>query len=209
MKFGKIKFLFLLIIAVNLFTFALADTECANKDCFVGISINVIEGPNGNFSGSVRDLSSGLIENANVVILGTFYSTVAATGNYAITKVPVGMYSLKASADGYLSQTKTNEVIGGEITTTVDFTLAPTGGIKGNVLDFWTSNTINNANITLILYGDALSSTLTNANGYYEFINLAPGYYNINVMASGYNPNSKPNNQVLSSKNTTVNFWLW
>ena len=59
------------------------------------------------------------------------------------------------------------------------------------------------------IFGDVLSSTLTNANGHYQFINLAPGYYDINVVAAGYNPNSKPDNQILSGKNTTVNFWLW
>lgn len=207
MMLGRI-FLFLLI-ASGLFTFVLADTECVGRDCSLDISINVVQGPDGDFSGSVRNLSGELIANANVAILRTFYSTITATGDYTITEVPVGTYSLTASADGHLSQSKTNQVIVDGITTTVDFTLAKTGGIKGNILDFFTGNTINNANVTLILYGAALNSTLTNANGYYQFINLAPGYYDVNVTATGYDSNSKPDNQVLSGKNTTINFWMW
>ena len=209
MIYGRIKFLFLFSLLSVASIFVLADIECTNIDCSLDISINVIEGPNGNFAGSVRDLSSGLIANANVAILGTFYSTVTATGNYAITKVPVGVYSLIASADGHLSQTKTSQIIVDGTTTTVDFTLSPTGGITGYILDFFTSNAINNANVTLILFEDVLNSTLTNASGYYEFVNLAPGYYDINFEATGYTANSKPDNQVLSGKNTTVNLWPW
>jgi len=205
----RTKFLFLFLLLGIVSIFVLADTECTNIDCSLDISINVVEGPNGNFSGTVRDLSNELIANANVAILGTFYSTVTVTGDYTIAGVPVGVYSLIASADGHLSQTKTSQTIADATITTVDFTLAPTGTIKGNILDFFTSNGINNANITLILFGDVLNSTLTNANGYYQFINLAPGYYDINVIASGYNSNSKLNNQVLGSKNTTIDFWLW
>ena len=209
MILGRIKFLFLFLLLGIVSIFVLADTECTNIDCSLDISINVVGGPNGNFSGSVISLSGGLIANANVAVLGTFYSTITATGSYTIDGVPVGIYSLKASADGRLSQTKTNHLIKEGVTTTVDFTLSPTGSITGYILDFFTSNAINNANVTLILFGGVLSSTLTNANGRYQFINLAPGYYDVNVTATGYNPNSKPDNQVLSGKNTTVNFWLW
>ena len=203
----KFLFLFLLLSIVSVFVFA--DTECTNIDCSLDISINVVGGPNGNFSGSVRDLSDGLVANANVAVLGTFYSTITATGEYTINGVPIGVYSLMASADGHLSQTKTNHLIKEGATTTVDFTLSPTGGITGYILDFFISNAINNANVTLILFGEVLNSTLTNADGYYQFINLAPGYYDINLTATGYTSNSKPSNQVLSGKNTTVNLWLW
>lgn len=209
--FNKIKFFFLLLLAItiSLLGFVLADTECTNRDCSLDISINVVEGPNGNFSGSVRDLSRVLIANANVAILETFYSTVTATGDYTITKVPVGIYSLKASAGGYLSQTITGTFIEEGVTTIVDFQLSLAGLIKGNIVDFFTSNGINNANVTLKLYGVDISSTLTNASGYYEFIDLISGYYDLNFEASGYTANSKPNNQVLGGKNTTVNVWLW
>ena len=76
----KTKLFLLSLLAVILLNFALADTECTNGDCSLDISINVVESANGNFSGSVRGLSGGLLTDANVAVLGTFYSTVTATG---------------------------------------------------------------------------------------------------------------------------------
>lgn len=207
--FNTIKFFLLLLAIVMLSTFALADTECANTDCSIDVSINVTEEPSGAFAGSVRDLTGGLIANANVTVLGTNYSTVTATGNYTITEIPPGRYSLIALADGYLSQTKTNQLAVIGITTNVYFELSLVGLIKGNVLDFFTGNGINNANVTLSLFGEDISSALTNVNGYYEFTNLAPGYYDITLNAVGFTSNSKPDNQVLGGRNTTVNLWLW
>lgn len=39
-----------------------------------------------------------------------------ATGEYSIRGIPAGEYSVTASKEGYISQTKTVTVIGGEIT---------------------------------------------------------------------------------------------
>lgn len=207
--FKKLSFLFSLVIAINLFTLAFADTVCTNGDCSVGISINVTGGLSAAFAGSVKDLTGELIPNANVTVLGTNHSTVTATGNYNLTGIPAGRYDLIASADEYLSQTRTNQLTVTGIATTINFKLGLVGLLKGNIVDFWTGNGITNSNVTLWLYGGILSSTLTDANGYYEFTNLAPGYYDIYVNAAGYTSNSKLSNQVLGGRNTTVNLWLW
>ena len=192
---NRITFFLLLVATTMLSTSALADTECANTDCSIGVSINVESF--GAFAGSVRDLTGGLIANANVTVLGTNYSIVTATGNYTLTGIPTGGYDLIASANEYLSQTRTNQLIVTGITTIANFGLGQVGLIKGNILDFFTGNGINNANVTLRLFGEDISSTLTNVNGYYEFTNLAPGYYDITVNAAGFTSNSKPENQVL------------
>lgn len=207
--FNKIKFLFLLLAIASPFAFVLADTECTNGDCSVGISINVVEGLHVVFNGSVRDLTGGLIDNANVTVLETNLKTVSDAGIYNIVGILSGLYDLTASADGYLNQTKTNQLAVSTITITVDFILAQTGKIEGNAFDFFTSSGINAVNVTLIQYGEILSSTSTDANGYYEFIGLAPGYYDISVEAAGFTSNSKPDNQVLGGQTATVNFWLW
>ena len=154
-------------------------------------------------------MTGGLIANVNVTVLGTNLKTVSSTGIYNIIGTLSGLYDLTASADGYLNQTKTNQLAVSTITTTVDFILAQTGKIEGNAFDFFTSNGINAANVTLIQYEEILSSTLTDANGYYEFAGLAPGYYDINIEAAGFTSNSKPDNQVLGGETATVNFWLW
>jgi len=204
----KVVILFLLV-GILFFNFVSADTECTNNDCSIGISLNVAGNPPGSFSGSIKALADGLIANANISILETEYFTITPTGNYDLTGIPEGIYNLRASADSYLSQTKTNQVIESGITKTVDFELGQTGRIKGNVLDFFTGIGVNNANVTLILYGETLSSSLTNSNGGYEFDDLAPGYYNIIITKTGFSPISKPDVHVLGGQNTTINFWLW
>ena len=169
------------------------------------VKINYIS----SFNGTVRDLTGSLISNANVSVLGTSYSTLTPTGIYSITADLSGLYDLKALKTGYLSQTKSNQLAEYGRTKEVNFNLGELGGIKGNVLNFWTSVGINNANLSLFLYDEFLNSTLTNSSGYYRFSNLAPGYYDLNVEAIEYESNSKSDVHVLGGQNATVNFWLW
>ena len=205
-EFNKINFLFLLLLVITL-NFIIADTECIGIDCSVGFSLNVQQIP--AFNGTVKDLTGGLLPNSNVSVLETSHSTITPTGIYTITQSLSGLYNLKASKNGFLSQAKFNQLAELGKTKQVDFALGKLGRIKGSTVDFFTGNGINNANLSLFLYNEFLSSTLTNASGYYEFNNLAPGYYDVNVEATGYNPNSKPDNHVLGGENTTVDFWLW
>jgi len=204
----KIVFLVLLVVTVNLFAFVSADTECINEDCSVGISLNVMGSPS-SFVGFVKDLTGGLISGANVEILGTGYSDTTINGFYNITQELSGVFDLRASKIGFLSQTKSNQLIEAGETKQVDFALAEVGRIKGNVVDFFAGTGINSANVTLILYGETLSSILTNSSGNFEFDNLAPGYYDLTVNATGYTFNTKPDIHVLGGQNTTINFWLW
>ena len=207
-KKAIVLFLFSLVITLSLFSFVLSDNECVNGDCSIGILINVIEIPS-SFVGFVKDLTGGLISGANVEILGTSHSDITINGFYNLTQELSGTFNLKASKDGFLSQTKSNQLIGAGETKQVDFALGKLGRIKGSTVDFFTGNGINNANLSLFLYDEFLDSTLTNASGYYEFNNLAPGYYDVNAEATGFTLNSKPDNHVLGGENTTVDFWLW
>ncbi len=206
---GKISFLVLLVVTVNLFAFVSGDTECINGGCSIGVSIDVSDGSFMVFSGSVRNLSGELIGNTNVTVLGTNYSTLSSNGIYDITGILDGFYNLTASADGHLNQTRTNQLAVTGITTSADFTLARVGLLKGDVLDFFAGTGINNADVTLALYGTDIKSALTDINGHYEFSNLAPGYYDVSVSAAGFTTISKPDVHVLGGMNTTANFWVW
>ena len=196
------------MVTLKSFTLISADTECIGEDCSVSISLNVVGMPS-SFIGFVRDLTSGLISGANVEILGTSYSDTTINGFYNLTQELDGTFNLMASKDGFLSQTKSNQLIGAGETKQVDFALGKLGHIKGSTVDFFTGNGIDNANLSLFLYDEFLDSTSTNSTGYYEFLNLAPGYYDITVNATGFTLNSKPDNHVLGGENTTVDFWLW
>ncbi|RLF35092.1 MAG: hypothetical protein DRN03_05755, partial [Thermoplasmata archaeon] len=77
----------------------------------------------GNISGNVTDTSSNPIENATIIVEGTGKSgKTDANGNYEITHIPAGTYTITASANGYDGQSKTVEVKAGE-TITVNFQL--------------------------------------------------------------------------------------
>lgn len=190
------------------FTLISADTECIGEDCSVDVSLN-FEGNPSSFVGFVENLTRGLISGANVEVLGTSYSNTTTNGFYNITKDLSGLYNLKTSKDGYLTQIRTNQLAEFGETKQVNFTLGLSGKIKGNTVDFFSTVGINNVNMSLFLYDKFLNSTLTNASGYYEFNNLAPGYYDLTVNVTGFTLNSKPDVHVLGGENTTVGFWLW
>lgn len=58
-----------------------------------------------------------------------------------------------------------------------------TGSIYGTVTDFATGEPVENANVTLRQTG---ATTLTGADGTYEFLNVSSGNYNINVSRAEY-----------------------
>jgi len=81
----------------------------------------------GIIAGNVTEAETGsAIAGATVVVEGTTLSaTTSDSGDYTIDNVPVGNYTVTASATGYNEESKTADVLQGE-TTFVDFTLTPT-----------------------------------------------------------------------------------
>jgi len=81
----------------------------------------------GNIIGNVMNSSGEVIANANISAIqgnSILYSVLTnAGGDYNITNVTDGTYTLGASATGYLSQNLTNVVVQPNATTEVNFTL--------------------------------------------------------------------------------------
>jgi len=78
----------------------------------------------GRITGKVTDASTGNpIEGAQVTVGGSSVST-NATGDYII-EVPVGNYTLTASANGYASSSETGVSVAPGATTAVNFKLMP------------------------------------------------------------------------------------
>ena len=81
----------------------------------------------GNIIGNVMNSSGEVIVNANISAIqgnSILYSVLTnAGGDYNITNVTDGTYTLGASATGYLSQNVTNVVVQPNVTTEVNFTL--------------------------------------------------------------------------------------
>ena len=141
--------------------------------------------------------------------MNTSFSVITPNGIFNFTGVPQGIHTSTASAEGYLTQKIINHEIINGTTNIYNFILTATGRFRGSIFDFFTGSGINNANVTLIQFGNILNSTLTNSSGYYEFGDLAPGFYDINITATGHTDNSKPNIHVLENKNTTVDLYIW
>ena len=82
----------------------------------------------GSISGTVSEGDSDqTLAGATVVVVGTDHSAITnGDGTYVIAGVPPGTYSVTASADGYVAETKTGIVVRAEETTgEVDFQLQP------------------------------------------------------------------------------------
>jgi len=78
----------------------------------------------GSIKGKVTDESRAPIPFANVILKGTYLGSSAdANGNYVITNIPGGTYTVQASAVGYRRKAAEVTVAEGE-TVTQDFTLA-------------------------------------------------------------------------------------
>jgi hypothetical protein len=81
----------------------------------------------GTIAGNMTDATnSSAIEGAMVVVVGTTLpeATTDKNGDYTINNIPVGNYTVTASATGYIDDSQTAEVLKDK-TTVVNFALAP------------------------------------------------------------------------------------
>jgi hypothetical protein len=99
----------------------------------------------GTISGTVTDSSGTAIAGATVsTTTGGYSTTTGSSGNYTISNVAPGTYSVTASKSGYQSQTKSGVQVSVGQTTTANFSLNPlptekliNGNFEGGFFDFW------------------------------------------------------------------------
>ena len=131
-------------------------------------------------------------------------------GNYAITNLLVGTYDVVASASGFSTTTSAGRVVTIGAVTTVNLTLglSQPGGISGRVTA--TDGVTGIAGATLAVSQGTIitGSALTDSTGAYSVAGLAPGTYDIRVLASGYSGLVQNGVTVLPALSTTVNFSL-
>lgn len=128
---------------------------------------------------------------------GTITATTDANGNYTITGLIDGQYTLAASATGYISATRsTPVVVNGSNVSGENFALAPeqvlTYTVSGTITERGTANGIDNAIVTLSdSLGGLIDTTTTLSDGSYSFtIEVPNGTYTVEASATGYDPNS-------------------
>ena len=164
----------------------------------------------GNLSGTVTDNSKGEpIAGVLVQILNTSFSTTTDNnGEYQITDVPVGVYSVKASKSGYESYTENNVQINKNQTTTLDFEISETGGGVGSI-DGFVADVINQTVIEgayIVIEGTSFA-TYSSSEGIYFFENVPAGNYNITCTKNGYESQTI-NAEVIADDEISVDFLL-
>jgi hypothetical protein len=143
-------------------------------------------GPVGSLDGTVTDaVSTSPIAGAtlSLVVNGLARTaTTAADGTYAFSNLPVGAYSVDATAFGYKDKTRPANIADGA-TTTRDFALlpAPVKSVRGTVTDG--SAPIAGATVTIV--GTPLAPQTTNAGGSYKFTGVPKGTYTLTFTYGG------------------------
>ncbi len=165
--------------------------------------------PKGSLSGKVIDnATKGAIADATLSYVSgptPFGDTITeADGNYTITDLNLGNYSITASKVGYGNQTKNITIIEGPNTLNFELTsiAMPPGWIEGFV--------INNTTKTVIVGATVMANgayNITNDIGYYKIDNLPPTTYTVAAGAVGFPPQSQTVT-VTSEAGTTLNFTL-
>lgn len=176
-------------------------TVTANFQLEIAVSRGTISGKVTNFAATAIG-----IKGAIVSVAGTSLSAITDdSGNYTISNVPTGTYTVNASASGYNTGTQ-RATVNENLTTTVNFQLVllpATGEITGRVTN--TSGTpIISATVNLVEVGD---SVITDASGTYRFPSVGPGSHTVGVNASGYNNSSRTVN-VIAGQVTVADFVL-
>lgn len=134
----------------------------------------------GTISGTVIDsTTTNPIEDVLVTAyVGTTVVNSAITdssGNYTITGLAPGNYTVTATEIDY-QQSSQGATVVASVTTTVNFSLQGNpGGIQGTITSITTGQPIPNLSVALYQGNVSIAGVRTDDNGVYEFTSLAPG----------------------------------
>jgi hypothetical protein len=155
----------------------------------------------GSISGKVTSTSGDGISNATLWYSGAT-TTTDAGGNYILSNVPVGTYTVTASQPSYQTASATKVAVNSSVNTTVDFALATaTGTISGMVTN---AAGIGIANATISC---SAGSATTDASGAYT-LSAAQGSYTLTATVAGYQSATDSNVGVIAGAATVVSFNL-
>ena len=137
-------------------------------------------------------------------------TTANAQGIYQITGLAAGTYTVVASKSGYARQTKPGIAATSGSTTYVNFSLAVSGKLKGQVKNKTTGAPIIGATVIARLGGVIRASAVTTAPwGIYEIASDLPaGSYVVGSSKTGYLGQTRKDIPVTAGATTYVNFNL-
>ena len=168
----------------------------------------------GNVDGTVTDSNIGEPIEGAIISLGDFSDTTGTNGTYLLEYIPVGIYDITCTAEGYCDSVDVVEVLDGQ-TVTVDFVLEPIpcGTLNGTVIDANTGVPIEDALITAISQSRVEYTGFTNADGYYiidsMFVSDVVGNYTVTCDAGDDYPLGEETDvEIIVDDTTTVDFVL-
>ncbi|HID07156.1 MAG TPA: hypothetical protein EYP10_08405, partial [Armatimonadetes bacterium] len=168
------------------------------------INFRLVPAPPGSISGHVYQ-SDGTTPIPNATVTATSVvpgvdgepvvesATTDVNGAYTIPDLPAGLYNVTATAEGYMSVTKTDvRVDPGADTSDVDFNLpAEPGTVEGMVVREDNGRPIANAKVDALQGGMVVASTTTAANGTYRLEQVPGGETEIRASAPGFATRSR------------------
>lgn len=146
-----------------------------------------------------------LLVGANVSVAGTdLYGISSINGEYEISSIPAGVYTVIASLQGYDNATILNVQIdrGSEVQLNINLTGKLGGALYGIVIDEATGDSLSGVRVTLLPQRE----TITNVNGEFQFTGLESGDYALMFTLEGYRPVEMGDISVGSENRTELGF---
>jgi len=140
----------------------------------------VVTAPTGAASGRVTRAVDGAGISGASVASGSASTITDTNGNFTLLNLPPGSVQLTASAAGFVSQSNTVSISGGQ-TTSVSFALAGAGSITGRI-----TNASNGAALSGVTVTYNYASTTSDTNGNYTLNSVPPGTYTVNAQKTGW-----------------------
>jgi hypothetical protein len=145
---------------------------------------SLVVGPTYSVSGSISPSTPGT--SIAIALVGTTVATasVDTLGNYSLSNIQNGSYTVTPSLPGYaFSPTSRSVTVNGANVTGISFTsmVVRTWTISGTV-----SPVAGGAGALLTLSGSANGTTVADSSGNYLFTSLTTGTYTVTPSASGY-----------------------
>lgn len=172
--------------------------------------------PMGVLCGHLYDATSGeLISGGSVMILEIIVEKwdyplfdMVYDGYYEFTKVPEGVYTLRASDNSYEVLFREGvEVVRNQVTVE-DFVLRRTGQVSGFAMDAVTKTPIADAYAYLVGTPDYVSH-YTSSEGGFTLYPVLPGTYTLKIEKAGYETYTYPYPVVVNYWQTTSLYWLY
>jgi thermitase len=158
----------------------------------------------GSITGKVTDAATGLPIVGATVTDGARTALSDTNGQYIISDVPQGTYTVSASAIGYSASSQAVSVVAGQ-TITANFALAKLpspGSIAGKITDSAAGSPIPEATVS-----DGARTALSDTNGQYVISDVPEGNYTVTASATGYSTSSQAVSAV-AGQTATANFAL-